>query len=176
MLASAGKPGPALDALRSALRTDPADDAAWDLTGRVLAGKGDSAEAFYAFEKAVRLRPESATYSYDFALALALADRFDDAQKRAEAALSVDPNMADAHELLGGLYARSGRLADAARSYARAIELRPDSARAHLRLGNVLVAQGDLAGAASHFREAARSGDSAIAQQAAEALRRVGER
>jgi cytochrome c-type biogenesis protein CcmH/NrfG len=176
VLAIAGKPGPALDALRSALRTDPSDDAAWDLTGRVLAGKGDSAEAFYAFEKAVRLRPESATYSYDFALALALADRFDDAQKRAEAALSVDPNMADAHELIGGLYARSGRLADAARSYARAVELRPDSARAHLRLGNVLVAQGDLAGAASHFREAARSGDSAIAQQAAEALRRVGAR
>jgi predicted CXXCH cytochrome family protein len=174
VLASAGKPGPALDALRSALRTDPSDDAAWDLTGRVLAGKGDTAEAFYAFEKAVRLRPGSGTYSYDFALALARADRFEEAQKRAEAALKADPDNADAHELLGGLYARSGRLTDAARSYGRAVELRPDSARAHLRLGNVLVAQGDLAGAAAHFREAARSDDSTVAQQAAEALRRVG--
>ena len=86
---------------RDALRTDPYDDTAWDLSGRVLAEKGAMPEAIYDFERAVRLRPGYAPYLYDFALALVRADRFDEAQRRAEEALRADPNLADAHELLG---------------------------------------------------------------------------
>ena len=71
---------------------------------------------------------------------------------------------------------RKRQLPEAAREYRRALALRPDSSRAHLRLGNVLAAQGDVAGATEHLREAARSGDAAIAQQAAQALRQIGAR
>jgi tetratricopeptide (TPR) repeat protein len=102
-LFNAGKPDAALDALRDALRTDPSDDAAWDLTGRALAETRQWHEAFYDFERAVRLRPSHASYLYDYALALARADRLADAKTRAEEALRADPKMSRAQQLLDSL-------------------------------------------------------------------------
>ena len=86
-----GKLDPALDALRGALRTDPSDDTAWDLAGRALAEKREWPEAFYNFERALRLRPGHPTYLYDYALALARAGRYAEAKPRAEAAVAADP-------------------------------------------------------------------------------------
>lgn len=51
------------------------------------------------------------------------------------------------------------------------LALKPNASRVQLRLGSVLAAQGDVAGGAEHLREAAK--DPALAQQAAEALRRI---
>jgi tetratricopeptide (TPR) repeat protein len=135
---------------------------------------GNMPEAFFTFERAIRLRPGHAPYLYDFALALVRGDRFEEAQVQAAAAIRVDPNLADAHELMGGLFARKRQLPDAAREYRRTIELQPDLSRARLRLGNVLAAQGDVAAAAEQWREATRGTDQAVAQEAAHALRRIG--
>jgi tetratricopeptide (TPR) repeat protein len=174
VLVKAGQPVQAQAALREALRTDPYDDAAWDLAGRLLTEMGNMPEAFFNFERAIRLRPGHAPYLYDFALALVRGDRFEEAQVQAEAAIRVDPNLADAHELMGGLFARKRQLPDAAREYRRTIELRPDLSRAHLRLGNVLAAQGDVSGAAEQWREAAKGTDEPVAREATQALRRIG--
>jgi predicted CXXCH cytochrome family protein len=133
-----GRVAEALAALREALRTDPGDDAAWDLQGRALAEKGESAEAFWDFERALKLRPGSATYLYDYGLALARAGRFEDAERRARAAVAADEKSADAHELLGGLLLRADRLKEAVAEYRRAVELRPDSARLRQRLAEAL--------------------------------------
>jgi tetratricopeptide (TPR) repeat protein len=160
-------------ALKDALRTDPFDDAAWDVGGRILAEKGKFPEAFFDFERAIKLYP-SGQYLYDYALALVRADRFDDAQKQTQLALRADASLVEAHELLGGLYARKQELPDAAQEYAAALALKPDLARAQLRLGTVLAAEGDKEGAAAHFREAAKGNDAAVARQAAQALRDLG--
>ena len=160
-------------ALEDALRTDPFDDAAWDLGGRILAEKGNFAGAFFDFERAVKLRPDG-RYRYDYALALVRADRFDEAQAQAEKAVSADAGMVDAHELLGGLHARKKELAEAAREYGAALAPHPDLARVQLRLGSVLAAQGDKEGAAAHFRAAANGNDAAVARQAEQALREMG--
>ena len=175
LLAGTGKLDRAEAALKEALRIDPYDATAYDLTGRVLAGKGELPEALYAFEKATRLRPGYGPHLYDYALALLSAGRFDDAQASVEAALRADPNMAEAHELLGGLLARKQQLPDAAREYREALRLQPGFDRAHLDLASVLAAQGDMPGAIEHLRAAAKGRDSRVAQQAAEALRRLGE-
>ena len=95
---------------------------------------------------------------------------------RAEAAVRIDGNLAEAHELLGGLFERKRQLPEAAREYRRAVEARPDFSRAHLRLGTVQAAQGNIADAAKHLREAAKASDAAIAQQAAKALQQLGAR
>ena len=160
-------------ALRDALRTDPFDAAAWDLGGRILAEKGDFSNAFFDFERAIKLHPYG-RYFYDYALALVRDDRFDDAQKEAEIAVRADASLAEGHELLGGLHERKKEFADAAREYLAELGLKPTLARAQLRLARVLAAQGDLDGAASHFREAAKSNDAAIARQAVQALRELG--
>jgi tetratricopeptide (TPR) repeat protein len=169
-----GQSDAALAACREALRTDPYDDGAWDVAGRILAEKRQWPEAFYDFEKALRLRPDHATYLYDFALALVRADRFDEALPRAEAAVRAGPDLADAYELLGGLYTMKGRMPEAIDSYRRVVQLRPESAAAHLRLGNALAAHGDVTSAAEQLREAAASADPTIAKQASDALRRIG--
>jgi superkiller protein 3 len=160
-------------ALKDALRTDPFDDAAWDLGGRILAEKGKFEDAFFDFERAIKLHP-SGQYLYDYALALVRADRFEDAQKEAETAVRADAELAEAHELLGGLHARKKELAEAAREYAAVVALKPDLARAQLRLATVLASEGDKEGAALHFREAAKGNDASVARQAEQALRDMG--
>jgi cytochrome c-type biogenesis protein CcmH/NrfG len=160
-------------ALKDALRTDPFDDAAWDLGGRIMAEKGKFTDAFFDFERALKLHP-SGHYLYDYALALVRADRFEEAQNKAEMSVRADARLVEAHELLGGLYARKKELANAAREYAAAVELKPDLARVQLRLATVLQAEGDKDGAAAHFREAAKGNDASIARQAEQALRDMG--
>jgi cytochrome c-type biogenesis protein CcmH/NrfG len=160
-------------ALKDALRTDPFDDAAWDLGGRILAEKGTFADATFYFERAIKLHP-SGQYLYDYALALARADRFTEAQNQAEKALRADSTLAEAHDLLGGLHARKNELSEAARQYAAALSLKPNLAGVHLRLGSVLAAEGDKEGAAVHFRQAANGNDAAVARQAVQSLRDLG--
>jgi tetratricopeptide (TPR) repeat protein len=174
--AAAGQRDRADAALREALRIDPYDAAAWDLSGRALAEKGQFPEALYNFEKALRHRPNFAPYLYEYALTLSSASQFDRAQESAEAAARADPKLAEAHALLGRLLARKRQLPEAATEYRQAIRLRPDFARVRLDLASVLAAQGDLPGAVQQLREAAKSSDPEVARLAAEALQRLGER
>jgi tetratricopeptide (TPR) repeat protein len=162
-------------ALKDALKTDPFDDAAWDLGGRILAEKGNFAGAWFDFERAIKLRP-SGQYRYNYALALVRADRFEDAQQQAEKAVVADADLVEAHELLGGLHARKKEWRDAGREYEAAVKLKPDLARVQLRLGTVLAAEGDREGAMRHFREAAKGNDAEVARQAEQAMREMGVR
>ena len=122
--------------MTDALRIDPYDDGAWDLAGRVLAQEGQTPEAIYNFEKAAKLRPGDASHLYDYALALARGDRLDEAKERAEAALRADPNLADAHELLGGIFEKQNRWPEAIKEYQRVLELNPGLSRVQQRLEN----------------------------------------
>jgi tetratricopeptide (TPR) repeat protein len=176
ILAAAGQTDDAEAAVREALRVDPYDAAAWDLAGRALAGKGEFPEALYNFEKAIRHRPDFAPYLYDYALTLVNASQLDRAQEFAEAAVRGDPNMGEAHALLGSLFARKRQLPEAATEYQQALRLRPDLARVRLDLASVLAAREDMPGAVQQLREAAKSNDSEVARLAAEALQRLGER
>ena len=161
--------------LRLALNLDPYDAEAYDLMGRVLAGKNQMPASLFDFEKATRLRTAHAPFLYDYALALSSVNRLDDAQSSVEAALRADPNMPEAHELLGGLLAGKRLFSDAAHEYAEAIRIKPDFGRAHLDLARVLVAQGDTAGAVQQLREAARDPDPQVAQVARKALQSIGQ-
>ena len=129
-------------ALKDALRIDPWDEDAWDLEGRLHTEKGETAEAMFDFDKAIRLRPGSAVYLYDSALALARANRFDEAEERTRAALRTDEKAGEAHELLGRLLERKREWKDSAREYRRALELRPDLERVRARLASVLQQSG----------------------------------
>ena len=57
-------------------------------------------EAIYGFEKAIRLRPREGSNRCDYAL----LNRLDEAFQPALEALRVNPKLAEAHELLGGLF------------------------------------------------------------------------
>jgi tetratricopeptide (TPR) repeat protein len=171
----AGKIDEAEDNLREALRMNPYDPGAYDLTARVLAAKGHAPESLFDFEKATRLLPGYAPYLYDYALELSTVNRIDDAQAQVEAALRAEPDMAEAHELLGGLLAGKRQLPEAEREHAEAVRLKPGFARAQLDLARVLAAEGKLGAAIAHLREAAAGSDPQVAQLASQALRRLGQ-
>jgi tetratricopeptide (TPR) repeat protein len=116
LLLRTGRADEALAAARDALRTDPYDDAGWDVAAKALTEKAAFAEAFFDFERALRLHPLAA-YDYDYALALVRADRFEEAQTQAEAAIRADSGLASAHQLLGGLLLRRGDRAGAAEQW-----------------------------------------------------------
>jgi tetratricopeptide (TPR) repeat protein len=173
VLLKTGRVDQARAALKDALRIDPYDDAAWNIQARLLTQTGELAEAVYSFENAIRLNPAEASYLYDYALALARMNRLPEAAGRAESAIRLNPKLAEAHELLGGLHERAGDLLKAVQAYRRVLELKPNASRAHWRLGTVLAAQNDFAGASEHLQKAAAGSDPAIAEQAAQALRRI---
>ena len=174
LLARKGQIDSAESALHSALSIDPYDAAAYDLSGQLLADKEELPEALYNFEKANRLRPRYAPYLYDYALGLLRANRPEEALAQAQAATSVDPSFAEAHELSGGLLARAGKLGEAATQYRQALKSEPGVSRVELKLGMVLVAEGDLAGATEHLQKAAQASDPLVARQATLALQRIG--
>ena len=162
------------DAFRRAIRIDPYDAAANGNLARLLAARGDLAEAVYFFEKAGSLQPTGAVNLYEYALTLVQMNHFEDSQREARAAVRADPNLAEAHELLGGLLAREKDFDAALVEYREAVRLKPEFGRAQLDLAATLAAKGNTSEAILHFREAARSSDPGIARAAAQALRQIG--
>ena len=100
----AGQREAAQVALRETHGVDPNDAAAWNLQPGLLSEKGEMPEAIYGFQKAIRLRPREGSYLYDYALLLARLNRLDEAFQPALEAVRVNPKLAEAHELLGGLF------------------------------------------------------------------------
>jgi tetratricopeptide (TPR) repeat protein len=175
MYATAGQADRAEAALRDTLRIDPYDAAAWDLSGRALAGTGQFSEALHDFERAIYYRPNFAPYLYDYGLALSSAGQLERAQESAEAALRADPKMAEAHALRGSLLARRRQLPESAAAYREAVRLNPDFARIRLDLASVLAAQGEMHAAVQELREAAKGSDPEVVRLATQALQRLGE-
>lgn len=171
-LGLSGNLSKAESALREALRIDPYYASAQSNLASVLSTQSDFAGALYCFEKAAILEPNGANL-YNYAIALVRVNRFDDARKQVDAALQVNPNLAEAHELLGGLLARGKFMDSALVEYRKAVELRPDFGRARLDLALTLAALGQMREAMVHLREAAKSNDPAVAEQAARALRKI---
>jgi len=60
----------------------------------------------------------------------------------AQKALEFDPDLAEAHVLLGGIYQRQWRWSDAEFEYKRALQLKPNDAGAHVGLADWLMCQG----------------------------------
>jgi tetratricopeptide (TPR) repeat protein len=132
--------------------------------------------ALYSFQKATHLHPNYGPYLYNYALALAAAQRLDEARTQARAAVNADPNLAEGHILLAKLFAKDQRLAEAVSEYQQAVKLQPDFSLAHLDLGLLLATRGDLRSAAEHLRKAAAGKDPNVVRQAVQALQQISNR
>jgi predicted CXXCH cytochrome family protein len=173
-LAALGATDPAESAYRDALRIDPWHAAAHANLARLLAEKGDREQAIHYFEKANRLQPGNAPNLYEHALTLVQLNRFEESQKQVEAAIAADPNLAEPHELLGGLHSRKSEPNLALAEFESAVRLKPEFSRAQLDLGVTLAILGDTAKAIPHLREASRGQDPRVAGQAKSALQQLG--
>ena len=77
-----------------------------------------------------------------------------EAQQQMLAALHADPNSAEAHNTLGGIYLQRGELAPAQHQFEEAIRLQAKLASAHYNLALVFQKQGKKEDAVREFRAA----------------------
>jgi Tfp pilus assembly protein PilF len=87
-----------------------------------LAQTGDGAAALPEYEKASRLNPKDAEYSYKYGVALSRI-RPQNAANELRRAIELDPQNAEAHRSLGMLLRRTGDLEASASEFQRAREL-----------------------------------------------------
>ena len=199
----AGQKQEALASLRRAIELDPEFAEGYNSLGAVLAETGQMDLAEAAFRAALRVQPSLAVANANLANLLAsrnalaeaawhyerssgkAADQFNygvtlvrmnhlaEAENHILAALKDDPNLPEAHDVLGGLLENRGRVDAALAEYREAVRLRPNFGKAHLDLGAALANRRDLAGAAEEFRKAAADPNPEIQQQAKQALQSV---
>lgn len=92
------------------------------------------------WQKAIELAPQDGGYHNNYALALATAKRFDEAQAELEKAAQLDPAQAGKFFFnLGALYVNSGQLEPSGAAFKRAIEADPNYAEAYYQYGVYLM-------------------------------------
>jgi Tfp pilus assembly protein PilF len=171
-LAESGQLDRAQAAFRSALRIRPYDARAYANLGKVLV-QADTPQAQYCFEKALALGADWAGVHFDYGVLLARLNRLNEGQKQIESALRVDPRMAEAHVMLGGIWEMKGNTTAAEREYREALRVQPQFDRAQFNLGALLIEKGELDNALQYLQAAAQSRDAQISSQAQDVLRKL---
>lgn len=98
------------------------------------------AKGMEAYNKALELKPDDAAYHNNFALALAKAKKFPEAQAELEKAATLDPPNAGRYFYnLGALLVNAGQNEPAGAVFKKAIEADPNYADAHYQYGIYLV-------------------------------------
>jgi tetratricopeptide (TPR) repeat protein len=169
VLAETGQIDRAESAFRAALRIQPMLAPANANLANLLSSKNALAEAVWHYDRA----GGTAVDQFNYGVTLARMNRLADAQTHIEAALRQDPNLPEAHDVLGSLLENRGRMDAALAEYREAVRLRPNFGKAHLDLGAVLAARRDFAAAGEEFRKASTDSDSEIRRQAMRALESI---
>jgi tetratricopeptide (TPR) repeat protein len=97
-----------------------------------------------AWTKAIALAPNDAGYHNNYALALARANKFPEAEAELQKAATLDPpNAGKYYYNLGALLVNSGKNEPAADAFKKAIEADPNYAEAHYQYGLALMAKAE---------------------------------
>lgn len=100
------------------------------------------AKALEAYSKAIALKPENAAYHNNYALTLAKAKKFDEAQGELNKAAQLDPPQAGRYYYnLGAVFVNSGQAAQAEVAFKKSIEVNPDYADAQFQYATALSAR-----------------------------------
>lgn len=89
----------------------------------------------------------------------------DEAVRRWEIAVRLNPNYCEAHQVLGQAYSDFGRLDEAVSEYQAALSLHPNSAKDHYRLGHVYRTQSKLEAAIKEWKAALQADANFVAAQ-----------
>jgi len=122
--------------------------------GLTLRTAGRHTDAADVYARGAAAHPANADLKNGWAAASIDMRRYDDAARRLEEAIAVDPQHAKAHFNLGIVRAAQGRPDEAMAAYRRSIVLEPSSAEAHYNLGVLLAAADKLGEAEAEYRTA----------------------
>jgi tetratricopeptide (TPR) repeat protein len=142
----------AVDALQKGTELDPNQNVIWANLADAYAGQANTKtgadqqaaldKAADAYVKAIALKPETPGYHNNYALVLARAKKFDEAQAELNKAAALDPpNAGHYYYNLGALYVNSGQSGPAEVAFKKAIEATPDYADAQYQYATALSAR-----------------------------------
>jgi Flp pilus assembly protein TadD len=120
-----GRLAEAAAALETLLREAPESFEVHELLGMVYAAQSQDAKAGQHLEKAVRLKPDSASARMNFAISLVRLGKLQPAEAEFKKALELEPQNYDANHNLGELYVRAGKVAAATPYLERAQRINP---------------------------------------------------
>jgi arylsulfatase A-like enzyme/Flp pilus assembly protein TadD len=139
-------------------RDRPTSFEAHHYAGRALFSAGRYRAALAELEVAIGLNRGYAGAWFDAARAAAALGRFDDARRRLNGALVLEPRSFYG-QMVRGEIEKAGGNSDAARAaFERALELNPGMSLAHFQLGQLAEARADVTAARRHY-ESAVAGD-----------------
>ncbi len=142
----------AVESFKKAGELDPNQHVVWAHLGDSYVGvaqtkagaERDTAmtQGLDAWNKAITLAPNEAGYHNNFALALARADKFPEAEAELQKAATLDPpNAGKYYYNLGALLVNSGKTDPASEAFKKAIEADPNYAEAHYQYGLAQMAK-----------------------------------
>src|ERR1700677_3189157 len=142
----------AVDAFQKGTEMDPNQNVIWANLGDAYVGQAAGKtgadqqaaldKAIEAYQKAIALKPENPAYHNNYALTLAKAKKFDEAQAELNKAAQLDPPQAGRYYYnLGALYVNNGQAAAAEVAFKKSIEANPEYADAQFQYATALSAK-----------------------------------
>lgn len=119
--------------------------------------QGQTREAHKRLDDILARRPKDSTALLMKARFLLAEGRLDDALAQARAATGSDATFAQAHFLLGTLYAATSRPDAAAAAFTEVVKLNPHAAAAHIELSRLQLVAGNAEGSIQSARHALES-------------------
>lgn len=126
------------------------------ILGNALAQQGKYDEAGYAFQEALRIRPDDAQTHVDLGLMSAQQGNSSRALQHYRDALRIDPESPFAHINLGSLLAGQGNFAEAIGHFRAALDSHPEWDDVHGNIGQAYAESGDFPNALHHYDKALR--------------------
>jgi tetratricopeptide (TPR) repeat protein len=142
----------AVDSFQKGAELDPSQAVIWanladSYAGLAVTKTGADQEAALnkaseAYIKAIAIKPDSAGYHNNYALTLARAKKYDEAEAELTKAAAFDPQSAGHYFYnLGAVYINSGQSAPAEVAFKKAVEVQPDYADAQFQYATALSAR-----------------------------------
>jgi len=142
----------AVDAFQKGTEMDPNQNVIWANLADAYVGQAGAKtgpdqqaaldKALEAYSKAIALKPDNAAYHNNYALTLAKAKKFDEAQAELNKAAQLDPPQAGRYYYnLGAVLVNNGQAAPAEVAFKKAIEVNPDYADAQFQYATALSAR-----------------------------------
>lgn len=145
----------AVTAFAKASEMDPKQHVVWAQLAEAYIGQANQktgpeqeplfAKGFEAYAKAMELKPDDAAYHNNYALALAKAKKFTEAQTELTKAAQIDPQNAGRYYFnMGALLVNNGQQDPACESFKKAVDVDPGYADAQYQYGNCLFAKAKI--------------------------------
>ena len=130
----------AVKTLKQAVSNNESDEQSWYYLGlALLQNPKEIKNASKAFETAIKLRPNFAAARAGLSYAFIARDKFPEALREAQAAISFDPGIANAHYIIGVVRLNAGASEEALAAARTALRLDPNLAAAYLLKSEALI-------------------------------------